>query len=443
MQAFLEWVVALSFIGLGVLVLRIYWQRRDEPSRWAVLTFAVLGYVVLAGQILPDDSSEPVLQIVERVNLAVLLFFPYFLNRLAGSFRPRSKTHDRIILAVTLALVVFSLFIEFPEDGEARSGAAGLFILVLLVVWTGFSGDAAVSFWKSGRDQPQVSRRRMRMLSFGAMALSVALIIAGQTGDSAVTDALIQLIALASVTAFFFGFSPPSWLRTLWRKPVEDSLRRGTLEMMRAESTTDVLNVLLPHALGIVGGKGVAVLDKTGEVVGSQGVTPAEMAKVIKIEADAPSGSESASGLVHLEFPFGAIVVQTSVTTPFFGQDELDLLKALGALSNLAMERVVAGDLKMQLEKASLRRKQALEINDNIVQGLAVAKYSFDLKQHEKAREAIEGTLVAARSIISELLDDVGGEMDFAPGSLTRGYAATGFMDSSITQDRHREEDSA
>jgi hypothetical protein len=133
---------------------------------------------------------------------------------------------------------------------------------------------------------------------------------------------------------------------------------------------------------------------------------------------------------VHLEFPFGALVVQTGPYTPFFGQDEIDLLGSLGALANLALERVAAGNLRVQLERADLRRQQALEINDNIVQGLAVAKYSYDLGQHEKAQQAVEGTLIAARSIISELLEEVGGEFEFGPGSLTRGKAATGFIGS-------------
>ncbi len=83
-----------------------------------------------------------------------------------------------------------------------------------------------------------------------------------------------------------------------------------------------------------------------------------------------------------------------------------------------------------------MRRQQALEINDNIVQGLAVAKYSFDLGQTDKAREAIEGTLVAARSIISELIDDEESDTPLEAGSLTRDHAATGFTVSRLTQER-------
>lgn len=440
MEAVLQWMLALSSAALAVLVYRIYARRRDEPSRWAFLTFAVLGYVVFVGRILPDDPAHPLLQAVNQLNVAILLCFPYFLFRLASSFRPVAKPMGLVALAVTAAVVIASLLVQLPGDDEPRSKAVELFILALLAVWVLLSGTAAVLFWNAGRGQPEVSRRRMRMLSAGAIALSVALVLAGEAGESPALSLVIQLIALVSVVSFFLAFSPPSWLRTLWRKPVEDSLRRAALDLMAADRIDDVLDVLLPHAIGIVGGEGVAVVDPDGKVIGSRGLEPADIARA-GLPATALATDRAASaGLVHLEFPFGAIVVRTSATTPFFGQDEVDLLGALGALANLAMERVASGDLRVQLEKANLRRQQALEINDNIVQGLAVAKYSFDLGQNEKAREAIEGTLVAARAIISELLQDLGSEMDFAPGTLTRDRAATGFMDTPAAPDGQEKE---
>ena len=52
------------------------------------------------------------------------------------------------------------------------------------------------------------------------------------------------------------------------------------------------------------------------------------------------------------------------------------------------------------------RQRQALEINDNVVQGVATAKLALELGDTEKARLALETTLVRAKSIISELLGD-------------------------------------
>jgi signal transduction histidine kinase len=60
-------------------------------------------------------------------------------------------------------------------------------------------------------------------------------------------------------------------------------------------------------------------------------------------------------------------------------------------------------------EDVKEKQRQALEINDTIVQGLTVAHIALELDQKEDAREALERTLVAARSIITELLGDVDG----------------------------------
>ncbi len=73
-----------------------------------------------------------------------------------------------------------------------------------------------------------------------------------------------------------------------------------------------------------------------------------------------------------------------------------------------------------------LRRRQILEINDNIVQGLVVAKYALDADDSEHAREAVEQTLVAARRMITDLLDgSVIGEPKMRPGDLIRLRPAT------------------
>lgn len=71
------------------------------------------------------------------------------------------------------------------------------------------------------------------------------------------------------------------------------------------------------------------------------------------------------------------------------------------------------------------KQRQALEINDNIVQGLVVAETALALEQHDLSREALESTLRSARGIISDLLGEVGTEVRLGPGDLRRKKAAT------------------
>jgi hypothetical protein len=87
-----------------------------------------------------------------------------------------------------------------------------------------------------------------------------------------------------------------------------------------------------------------------------------------------------------------------------------------GALiSRLTMEvRSQAADLAVVAEK----ERRALEINDNIVQGLVVAKYSAEAGRTGESAKAIDDTLDRARRLITDQLDD-----DVGPGDLVRAEA--------------------
>ncbi|HVF20205.1 MAG TPA: hypothetical protein VNA14_08175 [Mycobacteriales bacterium] len=69
------------------------------------------------------------------------------------------------------------------------------------------------------------------------------------------------------------------------------------------------------------------------------------------------------------------------------------------------------------------RQRSALEINDNIVQGLALAQYRYEVGQPEQAHEAVVQTLQAARKMMSDLVDPVAG-MTIEPGDLVRTLPA-------------------
>ncbi len=66
------------------------------------------------------------------------------------------------------------------------------------------------------------------------------------------------------------------------------------------------------------------------------------------------------------------------------------------------------------------RQRQALEINDNVVQGLAEAKLALQLDQREQSEEALTATLAAARRIITDLLGEEGDETRLGAGDLRR-----------------------
>lgn len=93
------------------------------------------------------------------------------------------------------------------------------------------------------------------------------------------------------------------------------------------------------------------------------------------------------------------------------------------AHSETADERQL--ELERQREK-QLRQRQALEINDNVVQGLTVAKYAMDAGDMARAKEAVEHTLMSARHIVTDLLnEDDADDLKLGPGDLIRLEPAT------------------
>jgi CheY-like chemotaxis protein len=78
----------------------------------------------------------------------------------------------------------------------------------------------------------------------------------------------------------------------------------------------------------------------------------------------------------------------------------------VGAFVDLWLEHKRLEELRTDLAVAGQRQQQALQINEGIVQGIAVAKMALELGDHERALDALERTLTAAKRVISHLLLD-------------------------------------
>ena len=87
-------------------------------------------------------------------------------------------------------------------------------------------------------------------------------------------------------------------------------------------------------------------------------------------------------------------------------------------------ERQRADEQARRLEQMQVRRRQALELNDEIVQGLTVAQFAHALGQRTEAGDAIERTLHAAQAIITEMLAEEKAEEPLTDGDLRRERAA-------------------
>jgi hypothetical protein len=81
-------------------------------------------------------------------------------------------------------------------------------------------------------------------------------------------------------------------------------------------------------------------------------------------------------------------------------------------------EEYLLRDRQHQQGEIDRRRKQALEMNDSIVQGLAVAAMAREVGDEHKAAVALENTLSDARSIVTTLLSEFEESGPLEPGDL-------------------------
>jgi len=126
---------------------------------------------------------------------------------------------------------------------------------------------------------------------------------------------------------------------------------------------------------------------------------------------DVPLGHATAAGVaIQAEYVAGWHMWAIDILTAIAG---VTYWMMRGRFPALVSGAAVFEDLRA-------RQRRAVEINDNIVQGLAQAKLAYDLGQDKEGDIAVTQTLAKARTIITELL----GERPVRPGGLRRDEAS-------------------
>ena len=352
----LEYFSTGAFVALGLLSLRFWLIRRDRPSLWAALCFGALTAAVLAGRALPEEPTTDFELVGQRLLVAVLLLFPYLLFRFAAAFEPASRRVEWVIGASTIALSTWTFALpDFPQEGEPISTGVDLYLGALTLYWGALSLFVAVKLWDAGSDQPNVARRRMRLLSTAATLLAVGILLAVADLEGTASLAIAtSLLAIASAVAFGLGLDPPAILRLVWRRPELEKTRQATGGLIAATTPEQVTSEVLPAMAGLVGARAVFLLDADGAVIASHGASPDAVQSL----------NEDDPGVVKIETPNGFLVVWAGPYSPFFGTEEMDLLRSLGALTSLALDRA---SLFVREREARLALERADELKTNFI----------------------------------------------------------------------------
>ena len=330
----LQYITDALFVSLaGVCFLR--WRReRGRAAAWLAGTFGLLAAVVVAGVVLEVTVGGEPPAWATKLLLGAIILFPYLLFRFTAALERAARRTELVAGVLAGATVAWTLVLPaFPAPSEPRPGWLNAFLAVFVLQWTVISLIVAVKLWRAGRGQPVAARQRMRGLSLAATGLSVVIVLAGVAPSSPEHPGPLavgsQLLTLASTLLFYLAFAPPVLLRNAWRHQEQETLRQAMADLKAATRAEDVAAVMLPHVMRMVGGHGAALVDERGGVVAAQGET--------RGLEDTGAGR---SGVVRQPLPTGALLVRVSPYAPVFGRQELELLQALGGLTELALERV-------------------------------------------------------------------------------------------------------
>jgi signal transduction histidine kinase len=405
---------AVEFVGIVNLVLfavvaivcvRQWRRERAVTALWAALAFVTLTWVIVAGRLLSEDPQGLLEKIVQRLDLAVLLLFPYFLYRFAVAFETTSRPLARFVDSLSTILVTVTLVLPMiPAEGEAWPWWFVAYVVAFLVHWSVLLTIVAIRLWRAGRAEASVARRRMRMLAFASTALTGALVLSlAAGGEDSLGALLVALLGTLSGLAFLLGFAPPASLRLLWRRPEQVRMQEAISGLMTATSEQEVAARVLPPMASMVGARGIALDAGDGTRIASYGAV-----------------DESDGDVAQWELPFGRLTVRTSTFAPFFGDEERKLLATLGSLTGLALDRarLFAQEraARETLEKADELKSQfvalaAHELRSPVgaIYGLSetIAERGDQLapEQLEELQESLTMQIRRLRELVEQLLD--------------------------------------
>lgn len=351
------WVNLALFTAVALVALREWRAGRGRAGIWAALTFGTLAVVADVGRLLPEDPHGAG-EVALRLLIALLVLFPYLLYRFTTAFRPPTLRLERLMGLMTVVVVVWTFLLpEFPQEGEPRTTAFVAYLVAFLVHWTVLSVVVAFRLWRAGLGQPGTARRRMQLLAIASVAITLALILgAFSTDEDSVRALVTELLATAAALAFLLGLSPPAALRLLWRRTEQAHLQAAIGRLMTATTEQGVADEVLRPIARIVSARGVALRGTGGRLIATHG---------LEAERGRASGwNDPDEHVVRIEIPSGELLVWTSPYAPFFGTEELQLLRTLGALTGLALDRA---RLFAQEREARVALERADELKTNFI----------------------------------------------------------------------------
>jgi signal transduction histidine kinase len=410
----------IAYTALGLVALQYWRRRRDPASMWAAATFGSLGLLVLLG-LIPNHPGNIPERAIGRVEIALLVLFPYLLFRFTTAFKPPGRNFANAVFVLTAILIVWTFALpRLPQTGEPRPSFFVAYIVVFMIHWAVLSIVSARRLWRAGTAQPTVARRRMQLLAIASTGLVVAILLLIFTSNQySATSLASGVLGSLSAAAFLLGFAPPPLIRLWWRTPETARLQAAIAGLVAfADTQEEVASRVLEPAAAIVGARAIAIRNAEGIVVAAWNI-PGDAWASLERGHEPPTLWPDAE-LVDLEVPGGSLVVWTSPYAPFFGVEELSLLRTLGALTGLALDHVnlfrAEHELRLALERANEVKSNFVALAAHELRTPMTTIHGFvttlhhlsdqlEDDQREQLRDALLQQTQRMASLIEQLLD--------------------------------------
>ena len=389
---------------LAVLAMRRWRDRRDPAAAWLALAFLSIALLVTIGRLVPAHPHGVLQDVEQRLDLELLVLFPYLLYRFATTFAPPGRALQRVVATLTTGLTIFTFALpHIPASGESWPPGFAVYVVAFFIHWTLLSISVTVRLWRAGRGHPSVAANRMRMLGFASAALTVALLgTTFATNQSHPGALVVQVLGLVAIVAFYLGIEPPQIVRAYWRTPEQARLQDAMRDLVTlAFDRPEIATRIAAPAAAIVGARGLTLHDGSGRLLASWGAVGGD-------------------GDVRIEEQDLRVTAWTSPYAPFFGEDELRLLETVAALTATALDRVRLfeheHESRLALERANelMTNFVALAAHElrtpvttihGFVQTLNHLGSRLSEAQKDELREALEQQTRRMAGLVEQLLD--------------------------------------
>jgi signal transduction histidine kinase len=248
---YLSWAIyILIFCVVGAKALRRPTQANIDIALLFAVPLLTIGLSMATS--LKLIQSSPV---TTGLSSSLLVGLSYMLFRLVDDFSAVPPWLLRAAPAA-LALLVVGFFAMTPPRPQWFSSLAVLYALGLYV-YTG------VAFIRESQHSSGVTKRRMRAVALGSIALGTLFLLLGvliffPDANRSLTW-LLDLVQLCVGISFFFGFATPGIIRRAWQEPELRAFLGRAASLPRLPDTESIIRELERGAASSVGAPGASI----------------------------------------------------------------------------------------------------------------------------------------------------------------------------------------